>query len=88
MSPEDAKKASEAKRAAFRRPGSQIKCPDTYSFVGGQKARTANRRSIFQKNKNLLKESVFIPPSVTFGVAITVSIEVEVNIGMQIEFAR
>jgi hypothetical protein len=82
------KKSGERKRAVFRRPGSQIKCPDTYSFVGGRKARLAGRKSIFQKNKRLLKESVFIPPSLTFGVAITVSIEVEVNIGMQIEFAR
>jgi hypothetical protein len=74
------------------RPGQVLACPENFDKTppANQKPgqRSYESKMLFQKRHNLLKEELRIPPSMTYGVAVTISIEVEVEVGMQLEWAR
>ena len=79
-------------KSKLGKPGSFLSCPSNYIKTPAPGSTTKSKyfdtRMIFEKRKTILKESLRVPPSMTYGVVITLSIEVEVEVGMQLEWAR
>ena len=73
-----------------------ITCPDEYELApdmgehdrhGSAKKTSIQKKHIFKKNVNLEKDELVVPPSLAYGVQITVTIELEVDMGMDLQFA-
>ena len=83
---------AKARKSHLGKPGSYLECPENYVKMHAPGAthgtKFSDTRMIFEKRHTILKESLRIPPSMTYGVIISLSIEVEVELGMQLEWAR
>ena len=79
---------SKQKREEFREriaSSEDILCPENFQPMNPN-VKKPHKKRIFQKQAQLLKQELVVPSSLTYGVAITITIEIEMDLGMDVQF--